>query len=228
MSKHLFIALGLLLIATLSLHAQQRRFTVVAPYGGKELKELGFLDEDGEFQKLKWSRSRRSPEYTAPRTNDVRLVKPHVNEEGRTEYLPVLDLNWPGNTNQALFVVVQVDGETPARVMAIDDRDETFPLNTLKVLNGIDQTIYALAGDKKFQLNAGKLSKAFTTEKYFQVDEDAPNPGMPIAVGVNVDGQYDLLYAAGVSVTPHSRVLCLVLPPKQQGSTRYQARLLIH
>ena len=59
-------------------------------------------------------------------------------------------------------------------------------------------------------------------------EEAEPNPGMPLAVGVEANGEYGLIYAAGISVNPKSRVLCLVLPPKKVGSVRYQARLILN
>lgn len=225
------------MLSLLSVQAADRRFTVVSPYGSKGLSELGFINNDGDFKKLKWSQQRRSQEYIAPRTGDITLVKPHLNADGRTIYQPVLELPWPGDTDLALFVVVLVDGVASPKVFGIDDRKESFPENTLLVLNGLNQTIYALAGETQFQLKPGRVSKPFMTDGYHFVDqvivqEDEekaePNPGMPIAVGIEENGEYDLIYAAGVSVNPGSRVLCMVLPPKKLGSMRYQARMLLH
>jgi len=221
-------------LSSLSLHGVERQFRVLAPYGSQALSELGYLDADAEFQKLKWSQQRRSSFYVAPGNGDLVLVKPVLTEEGKTIYQPALELAWPGDTNLALFVVVVLGGEAAPRDFGLDDRLETFPKKTLKVLNGLNQTIYALAGEQKFQLRAAGLSKVFPTEAYqvidkvLEEDEEAePNPGMPIAVGVEANGAYDLIYAAGISITPDSRVLCLVLPPKKEGSNRYQARVVL-
>lgn len=224
----------IMLLSALTLHGIERRFTVVSPYGGKQLKELGYLNDDGDFQQLKWSRQRRSPVYSAPRSGDVILVKPVITEEGQTIYQPMLELPWVGESDLALFVVVVIDGAPMPRVLSVDDRLSTFPVDTLKVLNGLNKTIYTLAGERKFQLAPSQLSQAFPTEGYHVIDrvleedeEGEPNPGMPLAVGVEADGDYDLIYAAGISISPSSRVLCLVLPPKAIGSNRYQARVIL-
>lgn len=230
-----FKSIFIFILTGISLLGAERQFSVISPYGGQTLRALGYLNDAGEFQKLKWSQQRRSPLYEAPRTRDITLVKPEVNEDGQTIYRPVLELPWPGDTDLALFAVVLIDGIPEPKVFALDDRHETFPENTLRVLNGLNQTIYALAGELKFQLEPAGLSRGFDTTDYQFVDkvleeeeEAEPNPGMPIAVGVEADGAYDLIYAAGISISPGSRVLCLVLPPKKLGSTRYQARVILH
>jgi len=221
-------------LSALSLHGVERQFCVLAPYGSQGLKDLGYLNGDSEFQKLKWGQQRRSPLFVAPGNAALTLVKPVLNEEGKTLYQPVVNLPWPGDSDLALFVVVVIEGKDTPLVFGLDDRFDTFPKNTLKVLNGLNQTIYALAGERKFQLSPSGSSKAFSTEAYQVIDkvleedeEAVPNPGMPIAVGVEANGVYDLIYAAGISISPDSRVLCLVLPPKKEGSTRYQARIVL-
>lgn len=238
MNKFLISSL-LILLSALALYGSERRFTVVAPYGGKELRELGYLDDEGDFQQLKWSRQRRSPEYSAPDSGDLSLVKPMLNEKGETIYQPVLLLPWPGDSQLALFAVVMVDGESQPTVLSIDDELETFPVDSLKVINGLDKSIYTLAGTRKFRLNPLQLSQPISTLDYHRIDKviedeayeedkSEANPGMPLAVGVEEAGDYELIYAAGLSISPGSRVLCLVLPPKKQGSARYQARVLLH
>lgn len=230
----LFISILIILLSVLSLHGIDRRFTVVSPYGSKELQELGYLNDDGDFQQLKWSRQRRSPVYSAPGSGDVTLVKPMMTEEGQTIYQPILELLWPGESDLALFAVVVIDGVPMPKVLSIDDRLSTFPVDTLRVSNGLNKTIYALAGERKFKLAPSQLSQSFPTEDYHVIDrvleedeEGEPNPGMPLAVGVEADGDYDLIYAAGISISPGSRVLCLVLPPSKLGSARYQARVIL-
>jgi hypothetical protein len=232
--RHYFKYISLICLSALSLYSMDRQFTVISPYGGKGLSALGYLDDEGVFQQIRWGRQRRSSLYSAPSRGNIALVKPVETEDGRTLYKLVMELPWPGDTNLALFAVVVVDGEDEPTIMGIDDRRETFPPNALKVLNGLNRTIYALAGERKFQLNPAELSKAFPTEKYQVIDrvleedeEPEPNPGMPLAVGIEANGEYGLIYASGISVGPGSRVLCLVLPPKKKGSMRYQARVVL-
>lgn len=216
-------------IGTSLAHAETgAHFTIIAPYGGGDLTDSGFLDKKGNFQKVKWPRQRRSPEYAVPDTRNLTLVKPHVSEEdGKTIYLPVLELDWPADTEEALFVIIAPDNGQP-RAIGLDDHVDSFPYNTMKVLNGIDRPVYALAGESKFRLEPGNLSREFPVEDYFQIDEDSPNPGMPVAIGVDSNGEYDLLYASSVSVFPQTRALCIILPPKKEGSDRYQTRLVLY
>jgi hypothetical protein len=232
--KHTFKYFLILWLSVLSLYSMDRQFTVLSPYGGKELKTLGYLDDSGEFQQLRWGQQRRSPVYTAPSSGDITLVKPVILEDGLMTYQPVLELPWPGDTHLALFAVVVIDGELAPTVLGIDDREESFPRNTLKVLNGLNRTIYMLAGESKFELRPAALSDAISTVDYqvidrvFEEDEEVErNPGMPIAVGVEANGEYGLIYASGIGVSPNRRVLCLVLPPKKKGTMRYQARVVV-
>ena len=115
--SHFFKYILIIWLGTVSLYGADRQFTVLSPYGGKELRTLGYLDDEGEFQKLKWGQQRRSPAYPAPSRGDITLVKPVEAEDGQIIYQPVLELPWPDDTDLALFVVVVIDGQTMPTIL---------------------------------------------------------------------------------------------------------------
>lgn len=208
------------------LYGNPEHFSVIAPYGAPLLDEVGFLNDDGSFQELKWSRQKRSKEYPAPRSGAVELVKPVIDSEnGKITYQPVKKLDWPGEAQDALYVFICVDGK-PIQVLTINDDKEVFPTETLKIVNALQTPIDVKAGSSQLHLNAGKFSKPVQTEDYFQEDEDSPNPGMPIAVFMLSPEDPKIIYAASFSVYPKRRALGLVLPPMRAHSDRYQVRLI--
>lgn len=232
--RHLiaFVAVSLLLSGP-SASAQPavaRTFTVLAG-GAADWAELYYAAGPGsDYAPLAFNRQRRSPALAGPRNGSITFHRRQTNPDtGKPEYLPVAQGVWPADVTTALFVFMpraaSAPGEPQFDVFACDDGLETFPPETLRVVNTTRATFKARVGLETLDIPPGP-SRIFSTTAFIPPNEEAPDPGMPLYLAVQGESGAFLLYDAPLSVGSRTRVLLLVLPPVKAGSSRIQVRAI--
>ena len=219
--------LGFASVAGLSAEpASVRTFTVLAGSAGN-WEKLDYARSPSSLVPLVFGRQVRSPEQTA--------ASGETWEVGRATVDPVTGLPtrkivartaWPQGVRTALFVLIPKaapDAEgLEFDVLASDDSPLAFPPETLRVINATPANLAGRIGAEQVSLPPG-VSRNFATKAFLAPDEDH-DPGMPVGLAVHMPAGWVALYDAPLSVSPNTRVLVIVLPPKNAGSTRIQVR----
>ena len=204
-----------------------RTFTVIAA-GDADWADFGVID-GADFVPLKPARQARSAPLPFSGGEVIfgrRVTDP---DTGRSVNLPLARAPWPDGAAQSLFVLVprarNGGGET-LEVLACDDGPEAFPSESLRVINATQATFQGLVGRGRADFAPGSSAPVPTTA-YIPLDEDAPDPGMPVRLALATpDSGLKALYAANHSVAPRARVLVLISPPRKPGSMRLQVRAI--
>ena len=210
--------------------AATRTFTVLAG-GAGDWKELYYAAGSGnDYVPLTFNRQRRSPALPGPRNGSILFYRRLTNPEtGKPEYRTVAQSTWPSEVKTALFIFMPRTAAAPAEpqfdVFACDDGFDTFPPETLRVINTTRATFKARIGREYLDIPPGP-TRTFTTTPYIPANEDVPDPGMPVYLAVKNDNGAYLLYDAPLSVSNRTRVLLIVLPPSKAGSSRIQVRAI--
>lgn len=234
--RHLIaFAAASLLLAGLTASAQPapasaRTFTVLAG-ASADWSELCYAAGAGsDYVPLAFNRQRRSPALPGPRNGSITFHRRQTNPDtGKPEYVPVAQCAWPADVKTALFIFMPrtapAPGEPQFDVFACDDGLDTFPPETLRVINTTRVTFKARVGRETLDIPPGP-SRIFATTAFIPPNEEAPDPGMPLYLAVQGEGGAFLLYDAPLAVSTRTRVLVLVLPPAKAGSTRVQVRAI--
>lgn len=223
----IWIALGFLSAAGLSAEpASARTFTVLAGSAGN-WEKLDYARSPSALVPLVFGRQVRSPEQTAASGETWEVGRAAVDP---ATGLPIRKIvartPWPQGVRSALFILVpkpapDADGLEFA-VLASDDSPAAFPPETLRVINATPANLAGRIGTEQVSLPPG-ISRNFSTTAFLAPDENH-DPGMPVGLAVRMPTGWVALYDAPLSVSPNTRVLLIVLSPKNPGSTRIQVR----
>ncbi|MFA6287322.1 MAG: hypothetical protein WC661_08020 [Opitutaceae bacterium] len=206
--------------------ALPRTFTVLAGSAGN-WNGLDYARSPSALVPLVLSRQVRSPEQPAASGEKWEVGREVVDP---VTGLPVRKIvartPWPQGVRTALFVLVpktapDADG-LEFDVLASDDSPAAFPPETLRVINATPAILAGRIGREQVSLPPG-ISHIFSTTAFLPPDEDH-DPGMPVGLAVRMPAGWVALYDAPLSVSPNTRVLLIVLSPKNPGSTRIQVR----
>lgn len=206
--------------------APDRSFSVLAA-GEMDWAGFGVLDGSG-FVPLSPARQRRSPPLGRPGAGAYvdfvfRSTDPTT---GKPVDTPLARAAWPAGASRALFVLVPraaAPGPGALEVLACDDGLEAFPPESVRVFNATRATFQGVLGAERMIFAPGASAPVRSTA-FIPPDEDAPDPGMPVGLALAEPGGLRPLHAARMSVAPRARVLVVVSPPKNAGSSRVQVR----
>ncbi len=205
-----------------------RTFSVLAA-SNADWTDFGVLN-GSKLIPLSPSRQTRSPALPIPSGDDSvtfarRTVDP---KSGKTIHVPVARAAVPIGATRILFILmprVANDGTTSLEVVATDDGLKVFPTESLKVINATEVTFQGVLGRERMTFGPGSSTPVKTTA-FIPPEEEAPDPGMPFGLTLATNEGVKSLYAAALSVSSHTRILVLVLPPKNPGSNRVQVRAI--
>ncbi|CAM2987264.1 hypothetical protein [Rariglobus hedericola] len=203
-----------------------RTFSVLAGAAGDWAK-LDYARSPSAIIPLVLGRQVRSPEQTAASGETWEVGRAIIDPiTGIPARKIVARTTWPQGVRTALFVLVPKlapDAEgLEFDVLASDDSPTAFPPETLRVINATPANLAGRIGAEQVSLPPG-VSRTFATTAFLAPDEDH-DPGMPVGLAVHMPAGWVALYDAPLSVSPNTRVLVIVLPPKNAGSTRIQVR----
>lgn len=144
------------------------------------------------------------------------IIDPATNKPMR---MPVARVAWPVGVHTALLVFVPrtapgVDG-MEFDVLAMDDGFQSFPSDSVRVLNVTPATLLGRIGNRDTEFKPG-ISPIFS-----MADLAVPGKtGVPLALGVRMDTSVMMLYLGPLETRPQTRALVMVLPPKVAGSRK--------
>ncbi len=196
----------------------ERQFTVLA--GGEgDWQGVSYQPTPAKAVPMSFSYQRRSEVQRAGGETLVftrEIIDPATNKPMR---MPVARVPWPTGVHTALLVFVPrtapgVDG-MEFDVLAVDDGFQTFPSDSVRVLNVTPATLLGRIGNHETEFKPG-ISPAFPI-----ADLVVPGKtGVPLALAVRMDTSVMMLYLGPLETRPQTRSLVMVLPPKAAGSRK--------
>ena len=133
--------------------------------------------------------------------------------------------SWPAAVRTALLVFVPrattgADG-IEFDVLAMDDGDEGFPADTVRLLNLSPWPLLARLGEHNYEMKSGALPPIRLADV---ASKEAAS--LALAVGVRTGEGLVPLYLGPIEIRPLSRVLVLVLPPRVDGSRKVRVNVI--
>ena len=134
--------------------------------------------------------------------------------------------SWPAGVRTGLLVFVPratagADG-IEFDVLAMDDGDEGFPADTVRLLNLAPVPLLARLGEHNYEMKSGALPPIRLA--------DVAAKGvasLALAVGLRTEEGMVPLYLGPIEIRPRSRVLVLVLPPRVEGSRKVRVNVIV-
>jgi hypothetical protein len=137
-----------------------------------------------------------------------------TNEEGDIIYKPVFNVNLGSSGQKLIIVIPKPDGTLVSRVFDMDE--DTFPSNSVQLLNFSQQTVLAKLGEK---VGSVASSKSRNIPISIERRRDVVN----LALAVNKDGKTEIVEMKRVAFTQNGRRLILVYnDPRDPEKVRHR------
>lgn len=222
LTSRLLILVCLLSPGALSAATAGRVFTVLAA-GQADWTDFGVI-EGVKFTPLEPGRRSRSAEQRLSSGSTEVVFGRRVSDPqtGQVSNQVLARVAWPAGAERALVVLAPrttADGQRVVEAMACDDGLESFPPQSLRVVNTTRAVFHGLIGSRQMEVGAG-ASVPVKTDEFIPAYEEAPDAGIPLRLAISTEKGPKILYSVNLSVMPQDRVLVVVAPPAKPGSMR--------
>jgi len=124
-----------------------------------------------------------------------------TDEEGEIIYKPVLNVALGASGQKLVFVIAKSDGSLGARVF--DTSVESFPLNTVQLLNFSKQSLLVRLGKETGDVAPSK-------SRNFSIEIEQRRAAINFALATNAGGQPEIIEMKRIAFTKNGRRLILV------------------
>lgn len=225
--RHLIFLFLLAAVLDVAGKSEKRTFTVIGS-DDQSWKNFGYLS-GSTFTPLTPKRHVRSPAFPAPAGAEINFCRRATDlVTGKPVYSPLVSGHWPEGASTALFVLISPGPNHPDyQAIAINDDLDRFPSESLLVVNATTATFESQIGKERLTIQPG-VSKPVSTTAYIPAQDldDIPDPGLPFGLAVNLSRNLQPVYATPILVNHRTRILLLVLPPRNAGSSRIVVRTI--
>lgn len=211
-------------------------FTVLAlPGAASQMPaELYYLHGPSDGLVLRFMENRRS-EMIA-RASAGPLVFGTRNTTGTLEkptFTRVTEVSWPQSAKRALVLFAYtpaVAGTTGAQVkaIAIDDSIDSFPSQSVKILNFSGTALLAKVGDFEGLITTGPSSAIKYPKDKLEAVKSGKMVRFPLLLGTRKDGAATkILFSGNVDGWPDSRTLVMITPSTKNGKPGVQVSFIV-